>query len=224
MSYQKTKVDGNLGQAVNAHLVKLGLHTPVNSKLLQTDNKDKITKIEYHMTEVWKTLGMDLSDDSLVETPNRIAKMMVLDHYWGLLPENFPKNTTIDNKMNCDEMVTVGGIEVMSNCEHHGITFTGTATVSYIPGKKVIGLSKLARIVEYFSRRPQVQERLTAQIWHTLSYLLETEDVAVGIKAQHFCMISRGVEANNSWTQTTKLGGGFKNNDHTKAEFLGLMK
>jgi GTP cyclohydrolase I len=191
---------------------------------LLKDNKEKIEKIEKNMREVWTTLGMDLTDDSLIETPNRIAKMLVLDHYWGLQPDNFPKNTTILNKMKCDEMVTVGEIPVMSNCEHHGVTFTGTAVVSYIPKDKVIGLSKLARIVEYFSRRPQVQERLTNQIWHTLSYLLETDDVAVGIRAQHFCMISRGVETPNAWTQTTKLGGGFKVNSHTKEEFLRLIK
>jgi GTP cyclohydrolase I len=166
---------------------------------------------------------MDLTDDSLRETPKRIAKMMVLEHYWGLLPENFPKNTTIENKMKYDEMVTLTEVPVMSNCEHHGVTFTGTAIVSYIPDQKVIGISKLARIVEYFARRPQVQERLTAQVFHTLRYLLDTENVAVAIRAQHFCMISRGVESPNTWTHTTNLGGLYKTDPSARNEFLALV-
>lgn len=223
MSFQKTKVDSALGEQVHQHLLNLGLETPT-TELLNVDNRIKIEKIESHMTEICKILGLDLTDDSLIETPKRVAKMMVLEQNWGLLPENFPKNTTIMNKMNTDEMVTVGEIPVMSICEHHLITISGTAVVSYLPKTKVIGLSKLARIVEYYSRRPQVQERLTSQIYHALSYLLDTEDVAVGINARHYCMISRGVETPNSWTQTTKLGGAFKNDAGTKSEFLRLIK
>lgn len=223
MSYNKTKTDSTLGHEVYKHLSSLGLETPTTS-LVNVDNKVKIEKIEAHMAEICKILGLDLSDDSLTETPKRVAKMMVLEQCWGLLPENFPKNTTISNKMKTDEMVTVGSIPVMSICEHHLVTIEGAAVISYLPKNKVIGLSKLARIVEYYSRRPQVQERLTSQIYHALSYMLETEDVAVGINAKHFCMISRGVETPNSWTQTTKLGGAFKNDPGTKAEFLRLIK
>lgn len=223
MSYQKTKTHAALGIEIHKHLLDIGLETPTTA-LLEVDNKIKIEKIESHMTEICKILGLDLTDDSLIETPKRVAKMMVLEQNWGLLPENFPKNTTILNKMKTDEMVTVGEIPVMSICEHHLIVISGTAIVSYLPKNKVIGLSKLARIVEYFSRRPQVQERLTAQIYHALSYLLETEDVAVCINARHYCMISRGVETPNAWTQTTKLGGQFKNDASTKAEFLRLSK
>lgn len=220
MSFQKLKIDQRLGQEIHEHLKSIGMHTPVDENAIQVDAKTKIEQIEHHMTEVWKILGMDLTDDSLVETPKRIAKMMVLEHYWGLIPENFPKNTCIENKMNCDEMVTLVDIPVMSNCEHHGVTFTGTACVSYIPNKKVIGISKLARVVEYFSRRPQVQERLTSQIYHALTYLLETENVAVGISAQHYCMISRGVEAPNTFTRTSKLGGAYRHVPETRAEFM----
>lgn len=223
MAFQKTKTDSILGRKVHEHLVELGLETPTTN-LVMMDNNKKIEKIEEHMTEICKLLGMDLTDDSLVDTPKRVAKMMVLEQTWGLSPENFPKNTTIQNKMKIDEMVTVGEIPVMSLCEHHHQTISGIAIVSYIPKEKVIGLSKLARVVEYFARRPQVQERLTAQIYHTLSLLLETEDVAIAIKAQHFCMSARGVETPNTWTQTTKLGGAFKNDHGTKAEFLGLIK
>lgn len=223
MSYQKQKIDAKLGAEIHAHLLSLGLETPTVEAALQVDNKEKIDKIEGLVSEVWKTLGMDLTDDSLCDTPKRIAKMMVLEHYWGLLHDNFPKNTTIENKMKYDEMITLTEVPVMSNCEHHGVTFAGTAIVSYIPGEKVIGISKLARIVEYFARRPQVQERLTAQVFHTLSYLLETENVAVAIRAQHFCMISRGVESPNTWTHTTNLGGLYKTDPSARNEFLALV-
>jgi GTP cyclohydrolase I len=223
MAFQKTKIDKNLGYKVHDHLVSLGIETPTTN-LVNLDNNKKIEIIEEHMKEICRTLGLDLRDDSLIETPNRVAKMLVLEQTWGLSPENFPKNTTIVNKMQVDEMVTVGEIPVMSLCEHHHQNISGVAVVSYIPKHKVIGLSKLARVVEYFSRRPQVQERLTSQIYHTLTLLLETQDIGVAIKAQHFCMIARGVESPNSWTQTTKLGGAFKNDPSTKAEFLGLIK
>jgi GTP cyclohydrolase I len=138
MSYDKTKTSPSLGEEVHQRLVELGIETPTTSLLTTLSNKEKIEKIEKLMTEVWQTLGMDSTDDSLVDTPKRIAKMLVLDHYWGLLPENFPKNTTILNKVQCDEMVTLINIPVMSNCEHHGIVFAGSAVVSYIPDKKVI--------------------------------------------------------------------------------------
>ena len=220
MAYDKTKTNGQLGEEIHQKLVSLGIETPTTAILTTLSNKEKIDKIESLMTEVWKTLGIDLSDDSLMETPKRIAKSLVLDTHWGLLPENFPKNTTIMNKIRCDEMVTVTGIPVMSSCEHHGVIFTGSAVVAYVPDQKVIGLSKLARVVEYFSRRPQVQERLTSQIYYSLSHILETEHVAVSIRAQHYCMISRGVEAHNAWTHTTKLGGSFKDKSETRAEFL----
>ena len=221
--FQKTKVDSDLGVEIQQHLESLGLHTPVIHDTLQVDAKDKIAKIEHHMTEIWKTLGMDLSDDSLIETPNRIAKMMVLENYWGLLPQNFPKNTMIEDKMQVDEMVTVGDIQVTSNCEHHGVPILGKAYVAYIAQGKVIGLSKLSRVVDYFSRRPQVQERLTSQIYHALSYMLGTDNVAVAIKAVHLCMTTRGVEDMAAWTQTTKLGGAFKEDPQTRAEFLNLV-
>jgi GTP cyclohydrolase I len=223
MSFQKTKINSDLGKEIHEHLVSIGMETPVDSEKLSADAKDKIAIIEKHTRAIWETLGMDLTDDSLMDTPNRIAKMMVLEHYWGLLPENFPKNTTIENKMNADEMITVSDISVMSNCEHHGVIFHGVAHISYIPNDKVIGLSKLNRIVEYFCRRPQVQERLTSQIYHTLSYILGTENVAVAIEAQHFCVVSRGVEDANSKTFTTKLGGAFKVDPATRSEFLQLV-
>jgi GTP cyclohydrolase I len=222
MSFQKTKVDAALGIKVQAYLESIGLATPT-TELLSADASTKIAKIEHHLTEAWKTLGMDLTDDSLADTPKRIAKMMVLENYWGLLPENFPKCTTITNKMNFDEMVLERNVAVMSNCEHHGVVIDGVAHVAYMPGDKVLGLSKLNRVVEYFSKRPQVQERLTAQIYHALSFILGTENVAVVIDATHYCVRSRGVEDINSSTVTSKLGGVFKADPATRAEFMNMI-
>jgi GTP cyclohydrolase I len=223
MSFQKTKTDPVLGNEIQQHLESLGIHTPVNKLYLNVDAKDKISKIEGLLTKVFETIGLDLSDDSLIETPKRVAKMMVLDEFWGMLPENFPKNTVIEDKMKVDEMVTVGDIQVHSFCEHHALPIIGKAYVAYIAQGQVIGLSKLARVVEYFSRRPQVQERLTSQIYHALAYMLGTENVAVGIRAIHMCMSIRGVEDSDAWTQTTKLGGVFKTNAETRAEFLRML-
>lgn len=223
MSFQKTKVDPILGQKVHEHLKSLGLETPTIEKNLSAPAQEKIKRLEELYKEAWEVLGMDLSDDSLVETPKRIAKMHVLESYWGLLPENFPKCTTIENKMNFDEMVLERNISVMSNCEHHGVVIDGVAHVAYMPKDKVLGLSKLNRVVEYFSRRPQVQERLTAQIYHALSFILGTPDVAVVISATHYCVKSRGVEDMNSNTVTSKLGGSFKDYPDTRAEFMRML-
>lgn len=221
--FNKTKTDAVLGNQVQQHLESLGLHTPVTD-YLSTPPSEKISRITHHMTQVWRELGMDLEDDSMEDTPKRIAKMMVLETCWGLHPENFPKCTAIDNKMRCDEMILERDISVMSLCEHHGVIIDGFAHVAYIPKDKVLGLSKMPRIVEYFSRRPQVQERLTAQIYHTLSYILGTPNVAVVIDASHFCVKSRGVEDANSHTFTSYLGGHFKDDPATRAEFMSLVR
>lgn len=221
MSFQKTKVDSVLGRAVENHLRRLGIQTPSTDYLFMSE-QDKIQAIEPLIFEVMKFLGLDLNDDSLADTPKRVAKMFVLEKFWGLKPENFPKCTTIENKMQYDEMIVERNIRVMSDCEHHLVQIDGLATVAYIPGKKVLGLSKMNRIVEYFSRRPQVQERLTQQIAETLKFILETDDVAVVIKARHYCVISRGVEDQNSETVTSYISGAFKENPSVRAEFMAL--
>lgn len=199
-------------------LVEKGLETP----LLETDftAEQKYTRIKGLMTEVLGTLGLDLTDDSLHETPHRIAKMYVHEIFSGLDYDNFPRLSVIENKMGVDEMVKVSDISVTSSCEHHFITIDGSATVAYIPKNKIIGLSKINRIVRFFAQRPQVQERLTQQILIALQTLLETENVAVTIKASHYCVKARGVMDANSETSTTALGGIFKSNVHTRAEFL----
>jgi GTP cyclohydrolase I len=168
-------------------------------------------------------LGLDLKDDSLIETPKRVAKMYVNEVFWGLDYDAFPKCTAVDNKMKYDEMVVERNINVQSNCEHHFVVIDGVATVGYIPKQKVLGLSKINRVVEYFSKRPQIQERLTEQIYHALQYILETDDIGVVVHAQHFCVRSRGVEDVGSSTVTSKLGGCFKNEPAVRAEFMRLV-
>ena len=220
MSYNKTKTDPELGQQVHEHLVKMGVETPIKKRNL--DRKDQIAIIEGNFAEIMRALGLDLTDDSLIDTPKRVAKMYVNEIFWGLDYDSFPKCTTVDNKMKYNEMVVERNVNVQSNCEHHFVIIDGTATVAYVPKDKVLGLSKINRIVEYFSKRPQIQERLTEQIFHTLQFILGTEDVAVMIDAQHYCVKSRGVEDTGSSTVTNRLGGGFKNDPAARAEFLNI--
>jgi GTP cyclohydrolase I len=220
MSYNKTKTDPQLGQQVHEHLVKMGVETPIKKRNL--DRKDQIDIIEGNFAEIMRALGLDLTDDSLIETPKRVAKMYVNEIFWGLDYDAFPKCTTVDNKMKYNEMVVERNVNVQSNCEHHFVIIDGTATVAYVPKDKVLGLSKINRIVEYFSKRPQIQERLTEQIFHTLQFILGTEDVAVMIDAQHYCVKSRGVEDTGSSTVTSRLGGGFKTDPAARQEFLNI--
>lgn len=224
MQPHPSKCDPVLGAKVQEHLENFGIHTPVDKEILfGTTPEQKVRDIEPHLEQVWALLGMDLSDDSLQDTPRRIAKMMVNELFWGLNPSMFPKCTAIENKMKYDEMLIEKNIKVMSACEHHGVTIDGKATVAYIPKGKVIGLSKLNRVVDYFSRRPQVQERLTAQITEALKVILETDDVAVSITARHYCVISRGIEDTGSSTTTNSLCGAFKTNHETRSEFLNVV-
>ena len=224
MSFDKTKVDPVLGKKVREYLIKMGVETPINNEALAVENKKKINILEDAFTTIWKTVGMDLNDDSLQETPNRMAKMYINEIYFGLKEENFPKCTTVNNKMKYNEMVVERNVSVQSNCEHHGVIIDGLATVAYVPKDRVLGLSKINRIVEYFSKRPQIQERLTEQIFHTLQYILDTEDVAVMIDAQHYCVKSRGVEDTGSSTVTSRLGGGFKSDPAVRNEFYSIAR
>jgi GTP cyclohydrolase I len=203
---------------VREALNKNGLETPLVEN--QLDSVSKYEKIKASMTDIMETLGLDLKDDSLMETPHRIAKMYVNEIFCGLDYENFPKITVIDNKMGVEEMVKVKDISLTSTCEHHFVTIDGVAKVAYIPNEKIIGLSKINRIVRFFAQRPQVQERMTQQVLVALQTLLETEHVAVTIEAKHYCVKARGVMDANSSTQTTALGGGFKSDPKTRSEFL----
>jgi GTP cyclohydrolase I len=221
MSFNKTKTDPILGQQVHEHLVSKGVETPMN--INNRDRKEKIELIESYFEGIMMALGLDLQDDSLNETPKRVAKMYVNEIFWGLDYDAFPKCTTVDNKMHYNEMVVERNVSVQSNCEHHFVIIDGLATVAYVPKQKVLGLSKINRIVEYFSKRPQIQERLTEQIFHTLCYILETDDVAVLINARHYCVRSRGVEDAGSSTVTSRLGGGFKTDPAARAEFMRMV-
>lgn len=200
------------------NLLKQVLPTPMVVTNLTDD--EKIEMIEAKFIDILQILGLDLRDDSLAETPRRVAKMYVREIFAGLNPDNFPKMTVLENKMKYDQMIVLQDIRVLSCCEHHLQTIEGFATVAYIPRNRVIGLSKLNRIVDFFSRRPQVQERLTKQIADCLQQVLETDHVAVHINAKHYCMVARGVQDSNTTTVTTDLRGDFKVRPETRKEFL----
>jgi GTP cyclohydrolase I len=204
--------------AVRGALLGRGLETPMTSNELSRDQR--YSKIRDAFTEIMESLGLDLRDDSLEETPHRIAKMYVDEIFGGLDYAQFPKITLIENKMNVEEMVCVENIDLTSTCEHHFVTIDGSAKVAYIPKDTVIGLSKINRLVRFFSQRPQVQERLTQQVLVAMQTLLGTEDVAVTINAVHYCVKARGVKDGNSSTRTTSLGGVFKSDPASRAEFL----
>ncbi|MBL7555159.1 MAG: GTP cyclohydrolase I FolE [Bdellovibrionaceae bacterium] len=213
-SLVKDNTEMNIKKEILSHVL------PSPHQDSELSSEEKVEKIKFHFTEIMKTLGLDLSDDSLKDTPKRVAKMYVNEIFKGLNTANFPKITTIENKMQYDQMIAVKNIDLISYCEHHFQTIQGHATIAYIPSKKVIGLSKINRIVDFFSRRPQVQERLTKQIADCLEYVLETPHVAVYINAKHFCVIARGIEDANSTTITTDLRGDFKTRAETRKEFL----
>jgi len=204
------------------HALELqGLETPtVDNQYTHLTADEKKALIETHFHEILSILNLDLSDDSLEKTPFRIAKMYVDEIFSGLDYTHFPKITLIDNKMHVSEMVKVQDISLTSTCEHHFVTIDGFADVAYLPKNKIIGLSKINRIVRFFTQRPQVQERLTQQILVALQTLVETQDVAVTIHATHYCVKSRGVMDATSDTTTTALGGVFKKNIATRHEFL----
>jgi GTP cyclohydrolase I len=209
-----SKTDHVLGRKVHERLVQLGIETPMlkldSSAESHAGRNERRDQIEQHFGAIMGLLGLDLEDDSLAETPKRVAKMFTNEIFSGLSYDNFPKCTAIDNKMRTDEMVLERNITLNSTCEHHLLPIIGSAHVAYIPGTKVLGLSKMNRIVKFFSQRPQVQERLTSQIHAALCHILETDDVAVIIEAEHMCVKTRGIEDACSDTVTSKLSGKFR--------------
>jgi GTP cyclohydrolase I len=193
--------------------------TPLRSDAFDKTEEEKIAAIEPHFKAIMEILGMDLRDDSLRGTPLRVAKMYVKELFQGLNPANMPSMTLFENKFQYNEMLVEKNINFYTNCEHHFVPFFGKAHVAYISSGKVIGLSKLNRLVEYFSKRPQVQERLTMQIGKALQTVLQTQDVAVMMDAKHLCVSSRGVKDDSSNTITSFFGGKFQE-ENTKIEFL----
>lgn len=221
----KNKCNEELGKEVNEYLTKLGINTPVNEEKLSVSDDVKIDKIAELTKQMLETLGMDLTDDSLEETPKRVAKMYVNEIFSGLQNKTFPRCMAVENKFcHGDEFVLEKNIKLYSSCEHHLLTIDGVAHVAYIPGDKVLGISKLNRLVGYFSTRPQVQERLTQQIAHAISYVCETEDVIVAIDAKHLCVAQRGIKDINSSTMTLAALGKFgDHNSERRREFMAAL-
>jgi len=197
--------------------------TPLRDDAFDISDEDKIDRIQESVKDILLTLGMDLEDDSLKGTPKRVAKAFVKELFMGLNPANKPSPSTFDNNYNYGEMLVEKNIVVYSTCEHHLLPIVGRAHVAYISNGKVIGLSKMNRIVEYYAKRPQVQERLTMQVVQAMQEALGTDDVACVIDAKHLCVNSRGIKDIESSTVTAEFGGKFKNKE-TKQEFLDYLK
>ena len=219
------KNDPSLGKEVHAYLVKQGLETPMTDQVKQSAEK-KIAAITDSFSDIMIELGLDTTDDSLMDTPKRVAKMYVNEIFYGLNYDYFPKCTAIENKMKTNgSFLLEKNINVQSNCEHHFVVIDGLATVAYIADKKLLGLSKLNRIVQFFAKRPQVQERLTEQIRATIQYVAQTDDVAVYVDAKHWCVKSRGIQDQTSSTVTLSVGGVFAaENSEIRKEFLNLAR
>ncbi|WP_026135555.1 GTP cyclohydrolase I FolE [Nafulsella turpanensis] len=197
--------------------------TPLRPDAFELDDDLKVELIEKHFREIMTIMGLDLNDDSLAGTPQRVAKMYVKEIFSGLNPANKPVVKLFNNTYNYDQMLVEKNITFYSNCEHHFVPIIGKAHVAYISSGKVIGLSKINRIVQYYAKRPQVQERLTVQIANELRELLETEDVAVVMDASHLCVSSRGIQDVNSKTVTSQFFGKFKE-DAVRQEFFRYLE
>lgn len=202
--------------------ISTSINTPLKEDAFEKSNDEKIAIIEKHFAAIMDTLGLDLNDDSLRGTPKRVAKMYVQEIFSGLNPANKPAATLFENKYKYNQMLVEKDISFYSNCEHHFVPIYGKAHVAYISSGKVIGLSKLNRFVQYFAKRPQVQERLTMQIGKELQIVLSTDDVAVIVDARHMCVASRGVNDTSAATVTAFFGGKFKE-ESVKHEFLNYI-
>lgn len=196
--------------------------TPMRDDAFELSDEEKVEKIEKHFREIMTILGLDLTDDSLQGTPKRVAKMYVKEVFSGLNPKNRPVAKLFENKYNYDQMLVEKDITFYSHCEHHFVPIYGKVHVAYVSNGNVIGLSKINRIVQYFAKRPQVQERLTVQIGKEMQRVLNTEHVGVVIDANHMCVASRGVGDTNSKTGTAYFNGKFKD-ENTKREFLNYI-
>ena len=190
--------------------ISSNVDTPLLKNAFEKSDEEKISKIQTHFSNIMEELGLDLSDDSLSGTPYRFAKMYVKELFYGLNPKNRPKLSTFENKYGYNKMLIEQNINIDSSCEHHFLPIVGQAHIGYIPKKKVIGLSKINRLVDYYAHRPQVQERLCIQILKDLQETLETDDVIIVVNAKHMCVSSRGIKDKSSFTTTIEFGGRFK--------------
>ena len=206
-------------EELDIHHISSSVDTPINKDAVLRSDQEKIEKIEAHFKSIMEILGLDLTDDSLKQTPGRVAKMYVKEIFSGLNPKNKPSTTLFENKFGYNQMLVEKDISVYSMCEHHFVPIFGKCHVAYIANGKVIGLSKIHRIVKDYAKRPQVQERLTRQIAEALKNTLKTENVAVVIDARHMCVESRGIEDTTSSTVTAAISGEFQK-EATRTEFL----
>ena len=213
----------NEAEIIGDNHISSNIETPLVSNAFENSDEHKIEVIQYHFGKIMEELGLDLTDDSLSGSPYRVAKMYVNELFYGLNPKNKPKMSVFENKYGYNKMLVEQNIAVDSCCEHHFLPITGFAHVAYIPKKKVIGLSKLNRIVDYYAHRPQVQERLSVQILKELQNKLETKDVIVMISAKHLCVSSRGIKDKNSLTTTIEYGGCFEN-ESTRQDFFRIVE
>jgi GTP cyclohydrolase I len=220
---QKTDNDPMMSELLGHSFNVINTDNPMRPDAFKLTDEEKIAKIAGSFAEIMDTLGLDLSDDSLKDTPLRVAKMYVQEVFRGLNPTNKPDVTLFENKYQYGKMLIERNITLYSNCEHHFVPVYGKVHVAYFSTGKVIGLSKLNRLVDYYARRPQVQERMTIQILNELKSALETEDVAIVVDAVHHCVCSRGVQDVNSSTVTIEYSGKFLN-EAVKREFLTLLK
>lgn len=212
----------NTHDLIGDNHVATSLETPMRDDAFFLSDEQKMVLIEDKFRDIMNVLGLDLTDDSLNGTPHRVAKMFVKEIFSGLNPENKPKISVFENKFKYGEMLVERNINLNSTCEHHFLPIVGKAHVAYVSSGQVIGLSKINRVVDYFARRPQVQERLTVQIANELKRILRTEDVAVVIDARHLCVSSRGIKDEGSSTITSEYGGVFKD-QRRKDEFLKYL-
>ena len=220
MKYNKFLEDLEL---IDSDHKNFSIDTPLREDAFKLSDTEKISVIEKNVKEILFTLGMDMNDDSLKGTPLRVAKAYVNEIFGGLNPENMPKGSTFNNKYQYSEMLVEKNITVFSTCEHHLLPIYGKAHVAYFSNNNVIGLSKMNRVVDYFSRRPQVQERLTIQVVNTLQKMLKTDDVACLIDAKHMCVNSRGIRHIDCSTVTGEFGGKFQD-QNVKREFLDYIR
>ena len=218
-----SKMNDERIEEIGENHVATSAENPIRPDAFDISDEEKIVKIEKSVKDILHTLGMDLTDDSIQGTPKRVAKAFINEMFMGLNPKNKPTASTFDNNYNYGEMLVEKNIVLYSTCEHHLLPIIGRAHVAYISDGKVIGLSKMNRIVEYFSKRPQVQERLTMQIVQAMQEALGTEDVACVIDAKHLCVNSRGIKDIESSTVTSEFGGKFKEKE-TKKEFLQYLQ
>lgn len=202
--------------------VLTSVQTPLRDDAFEKSDEEKIGNIQHYFSKIMEELGLDLRDDSLSGTPYRVAKMYVKELFYGLDPEKKPRLSTFSNKYGYKKMLVEQDITIDSACEHHFLPITGHAHIGYVPEEKVIGLSKINRLVEYYAHRPQVQERLCIQILNDLQNALETENVIVAINAKHLCVSSRGIKDKTSSTTTVEYGGCFESIEH-RNEFFKLI-